>query len=148
MKKPKPSGINLEETLSRRVRQLRENRNMTVLDLAKNCRFTTKRIDDIESGIEIWLSFADRSILARALGVAPAILKEVEACPSDIESESQASLIDLEALADSVLKGEKNLTCPKCGAVLKTSIENALDFDGHPTQFARAYCPVCPFAIR
>lgn len=150
VKERKKSEAELADTLSRRVNKLREMRNMTVLDLAKSCRFTVSRIEAIESGLEIWLSFTDRTILARALGVMPAFLKEVESSPAELpegEEYKQASE-ELENLAELVLAGKENLSCPKCMAILKTGIESALDFEGNPTRFARAYCPVCPFVLR
>ena len=138
----------LAETLAKRVAQLREGRNMTVLDLARVTRFSVKRIEEIESGIELALSVADRSVLARALGVQPAILREVELDYDVFQPRPPKPKVDLEELAERVLAGEVHIECPKCGEILRTSIESALDFEGRPTEFARAYCPVCPFAIR
>lgn len=146
MKSPNLPEPELADTLSRRVSQLRIMRNMTVFDLAKACRFPLERIEGIESGLEIWLSVTDRTILARALGVLPALLKEVECNPEDF-AEMQSSS-NLDELAERVLQGETGLSCPNCGTVLKTSVERALDFEGNPTSFARAYCPSCPFALR
>ena len=54
--KPIPSTTKLAETLSQRVAQLRELRNMTVRDLARASRFGLKRVEDIESGMETWFS--------------------------------------------------------------------------------------------
>lgn len=147
MKSPNLPEPELAETLSRRVSQLRIMKNLTVLDLAKACRFSIERIEGIESGLEIWLSVTDRTILARALGVLPAVLKEVECNPADL-TERRLPGCDLDELAGRVLKGEKDLSCPNCGTKLKCSIERALDFEGLPTSFARAYCPSCPFALR
>ena len=148
MKRPKEPEPELAGTLSRRVSQLRESRNLTIIDLARSCRFPVKRIEEIESGIEVWLSVTDRSILSRALGVQPAVLKEVEAGPEDIQISSYGQPEnDTDFLAKEVLARLPNLACPRCGAILITSIESALDFEGLPTHFARAYCPVCPFAL-
>ncbi len=144
----KKQNQELAETLAKRVVQLREGRNMTVLDLARATRFSVNRIDEIESGIELALSVPDRSVLARALGVLPAVLREVELDYDVLQSRPQKPKVDLEELAERVLAGEVNLECPKCGQILRTAIETALDFEGRPTEFARAYCPVCPFAIR
>lgn len=151
MKGQKQSEAELAETLALRVSRLREARNLTVRDLARLCHFTIRRIEEIEGGIEVWLSITDRSILARALGVQSETLREVEASPDDLKKDratTAAEQADLDRIADRVLAGEKNIACPRCGAILITAVENALDFEGQPTKFARAYCPVCPFAIR
>lgn len=122
---------------------------MTIVDLAKATRFSITRIEAIESGQEVWLSVTDRSVLARGLGVQPEVLKEVEFCPSDLRQSSfEIPVNDYDELAERILAGELNIECPKCGKLLKTAIENALDFEGQATQYARAYCPVCPFALR
>ncbi|MBX9720664.1 MAG: hypothetical protein K2X81_04665 [Candidatus Obscuribacterales bacterium] len=145
-KEPKPE---LADTLSERVTQLREKCNMTILDLARACRLSVKRIEAIESGSEVWLSVTERTILAKALRVVPSVIKEVEICPSQMKYNTAnfEPSYDAEELAERVLAGEVNLACPKCGQVLKTTVENAIDFEGNPTTFARAYCPKCPFAL-
>jgi transcriptional regulator with XRE-family HTH domain len=148
VKRRKSTEPDLACTLAIRVSQLRERRNLTVADVARLSRFSIKRVEEIEAGIEVWLSVTDRAILARVLGVQPSCLEEAEACPSDLSpAAAGAPRTDFDDLARRVLKGEVNLACPKCGTILKTAIENALDFEGEPTRFARAYCPACPFAL-
>lgn len=152
MKPPKRKITGVDETLSRRVSQLREKRNLTMLDLARNSKLPLKRIEAIESGQEIWLSVTDRTKLSRALGVPASVLQEVEVCPSEMDEfeqmQKQEMLDSLDELADRILAGEVNIACPKCSATMKTAIENALDFEGNPVRYARAYCPVCPFSLR
>lgn len=150
MKTPKRQNENipLEKTLARRVRQLRELKNLTVLDISRASRMSLKRVEAIESGQEIWLSIKDRTILARALGVQAAILQEVEACPTELTETRLASIQAVDEIADRILAGEVQIPCPKCNTMLKCSVENAIDIEGQPTQFARAYCPVCPFSVK
>ncbi|MBX9568437.1 MAG: helix-turn-helix domain-containing protein [Candidatus Obscuribacterales bacterium] len=139
-------------SLSSRVALLRELRNLTVLDLAKRSRFPIKRIESIESGEETWLSVTDRQVLARALGVEPAVLKEVENSPADypgvFEKQEGPQKVDTDSMAEEILNGYTNIACPRCSTTLKTSVEFAYDIEGNPTKFARAYCPQCPFALR
>lgn len=145
----KKGEIELARTLAQRVMQLRQMKNMTVLDLAKACRWEIRRIEDIEAGLEVWLSVHDRNVLARGLKQVPAILAEVEATPDEMFADADKRKgIDLEELAARVLAGEANLPCPRCGKILKSQIETASDYEGKPIHFARAYCPVCPFALR
>lgn len=139
-------------TLSTRVAFLRERKNLTLLDLAKRSRFPIQRIERIESGEETWLSVTDRQVLARALGVEPMLLKEVEYSPSDYPGVYQSKLmpaaVDTDSMAEQILKGYTDIKCPRCATTLKTSIEEAFDMEGNPTRFARAYCPQCPFSLR
>ena len=76
--KPFPKGMQFAPTLAQRLSQLREFRNMTVLDLARSSRFSRQRIEDLEAGLESWLSSTDRQLLAKALAVEPKLLQKVE----------------------------------------------------------------------
>ncbi len=127
---------------------MRDLRNLTVLDLSRTTRMSVKRIEALESGQELWLSIRDRTILARALGVQPSVIQEVETCPSAMSDERKQSIKAIDEIADRILAGEVQISCPQCGSILKVSVEDALDFEGRPTQFPRGYCPVCPFSLR
>lgn len=137
----------LADSLAQRVFQLREMRNLTVKSLAKLARFPVSRIEDIESGVETWLSASDRQLLAKALNIEPMLLQEVEAKRLDI-----VDLMDLtkihEDLSERILAGERDLTCPNCGSTMKSSIQQGLDLDGKPFDFAKAFCIKCPFVLR
>jgi transcriptional regulator with XRE-family HTH domain len=128
------------------VFQLREFRNLTVRDVAKLTRFTIARVEDIESGLETWLSASDRQLLAKALAIEPVILQEVEARNPLDHSLVKADLE--EQLNDAILSGRNDLECPNCGGTLKCSIEKALDIDGLPMQFPKAFCLKCPFVLK
>lgn len=142
--KPLPPDLELAPTLARRVNQLRELRNLTVLDLARMTRFTTKRIEDIEAGMESWLSATDRQRLATALAIEPQVLRDVEA-RSGLDSGGR---VDVSSLTAAILAGAKELECPKCGDRLRCSIQDAFDLEGNPTQFAKAFCMKCPFVLK
>ena len=142
---PLPANIELAPTLARRVRQLREWRNLTCRDLARLARFSINRIDDIESGIETWLSSCDRQMLCKGLGVEPFLLKEVEI--RSVSDEFGKSGINYAELIQNILNGCSCLNCPDCGSELVACIQDALDLEGNPTQFAKAYCSKCPFVL-
>jgi transcriptional regulator with XRE-family HTH domain len=138
----------LEGTLARRVLQLREMRNLTLLDLSERSHFTVKRLEDIEAGLETWLSASDRQRLARALVVDAITLQEVEVRRAlDKEDTVQYAAI-LREIADSVLTGARELTCPQCGNTLRCRVQEGLDIDGQPIYFAKAYCLKCPFTLK
>jgi transcriptional regulator with XRE-family HTH domain len=141
-----PPDIELAPTLARRLNQLRELRNLTVKDLARMTRFTVERIEDLEGGLESWLSATERQRIAAALAVEPALLQEVEVRRP---GEGTTDNIEIEAqIRDAILKGARHLQCPNCGSELRCSVTDALDFEGNPTQFAKAYCIKCPFILK
>ncbi len=92
--KPIPPNLELAPTLARRIVQVREVRNMTVLDLATKANFSIKRVEDLESGLETWLSSTDRQRLAKALNVEPGVLKEVEQRHNEIRAIARVSFIE------------------------------------------------------
>lgn len=92
---------------------------MTVLDVAALANFPIKRIEDLEAGLETWLSSADRQRLSKALSIEPALLKEVEQRYNDIAPLPVSHMLDAataENLARVILDGVENLKCPDCGA--------------------------------
>jgi transcriptional regulator with XRE-family HTH domain len=145
--KPIPQNLELAPTLARRVFQLRELRNMTVKDLAKSCRMPIGRIEDIEYGLETWLSTTDRQVLAKALVVEPVLLQEVETRPQ-LLNESLEREIKLREITEIILQGRTDLECLDCGHTLKCSIQHGYDIEGRPIQFAKAFCLKCPFILR
>jgi transcriptional regulator with XRE-family HTH domain len=147
---PIPKTIQLASTLAARVYQLRELRNMTVRDLARSTRFGIRRIEDIQSGLETWLSSTDRQILAKALVVEPVLIEEVEV-RSRVSKESQPTAVPnpvSEDLHGAIVQGARQLSCPLCGNKLNCSIQKGLDMDGFPVQLAKAHCTKCPFVLR
>jgi transcriptional regulator with XRE-family HTH domain len=144
--KPLPANYNLAPTLARRVFQLREFRNLTVKDLARWSRFTLKRIEDIEAGMESWLSSTDRQRLAKALNVEPWVLEEVET--RYYQDDAQLRQAQNEQLTLSILAGYRQLNCPDCGADLKCSIQEGFDLEGKPIRLAKAFCLKCPYVLR
>ncbi|PZM81096.1 MAG: hypothetical protein DKT66_17865 [Candidatus Melainabacteria bacterium] len=148
-KEPKPLQLvcDLAPTLAQRVFQIREMRNLTVKDLAKLSRFSVSRIEDIESGVETWLSASDRQLLARALNVEPVLLLEVEARRLGSASEEEKLKVQTE-LAEKILTGLREASCPNCGGSLKCSVEHGLDLDGKVQEYAKAFCLKCPFVLR
>lgn len=147
--KPLPSAVQLSSTLARRLFELRELRNLTVKDLARMTRFSPQRIEDLEAGLETWLSTTDRQLLAKALAIEPSLLQEVETridtgqTPPPMASDSL-----INQLSEAILNGARNLECPDCGSTLKCSVQEGLDIEERTTRFAKAFCMKCPFVLR
>ncbi len=128
------------------MQQLRDFRNLTVKDLAKLSRFPIARIEDIESGLESWLSASDRQLLAKALCVEPAILLEVETRTGLGDNQEKQALAQY--LSRAILEGARDLQCPNCGHTLRCSIQAGFDLEGKPIRFPKAFCTKCPFVLR
>ncbi len=148
--KPIPPDFPYADTLARRVSQLREFRNMTVKDLARSARFTIERVEDIESGLETWLSVTDRQVLAKGLGVDPYRLQEVErrVKVNEINYDAKTVGLIIAGIVDAILRGARDLECPDCGGTLKCSIQEGIDMELRPIKFAKAFCVKCPFILR
>ena len=148
-KDPSDAAKELPATLSGRSAELRERKNLTIRDLAQDSRFTKERIEDIESGLETWLSSTDRQLLARALAVDPYIIQEVETRPRLEESDDPVAYAAMLAdLSDSILKGVKEQECPQCGNTLRCRVQEGLDIDEQPIYMAKAFCQKCPFILK
>ena len=62
-----PKDVNWGETLARRLTFIREWRGMSIPAVARDSHFTVARLNEIEAGMETWLSSSDRQLLALAL---------------------------------------------------------------------------------
>ena len=146
---PLPAELQLAPTLAQRVFQLREFRNLTVLDLARQSRFTVTRIEDIEAGLETWLSATDRQVLSKALNVEANILQEVEqrAVLSSMPESKSYSADRIREIARAIINGARDLTCPECDGTLRCSVQTGLDMEGNELILARAFCLKCPFVL-
>ncbi len=146
---PLPAELELAPTLARRIFQLREFRNLTVRDLAKQSRFGVQRIEDIEAGLETWLSATDRQVLAKALNIEAQLLQEVEqrAVLSSMAESKTYTADRIREIARAIINGARDLTCPECESALKCSVQTGLDHEGKETILARAFCVKCPFVL-
>lgn len=119
-------------------------------DLAKAVRMPVKRVEEIEAGIETWLSETERQIMAKALRVEPWVLQEVEYRSPKEPHPGTASLTGDESkeLANSILHGVEVIPCPRCKTPLNCSVQEGLDIEGRRMRFPKAFCPNCPFVLK
>lgn len=146
---PIPADVVLASTLAQRIFQLREFRNLTVKDLAKASRFSIKRIEELEAGMETWLSATDRQLLAKALNVEAIVLQEVEDRALLSETDQSKSFLEdkRREVVRSIINGARDLECPECSGPLKCSIQQGFDLENREVIMARAFCTKCPFVI-
>lgn len=108
-------------------------------------------MEDIEAGIETWLSASDRQLLAKALSIEPILLHEVETRSVAGHHVKDTLMLDRatsQQLSVAILNGTRELECPDCGGTLKCSIQEGIDIEGRPIQFPKAFCFKCPFILR
>jgi transcriptional regulator with XRE-family HTH domain len=146
---PLPKTLTLANSLAQRVHQLREIRNMTIRDLAKSTKFGVKRIEEIEAGMETWLSATDRQLLAKSLSIEPALIEEVEnRYNKDLDMSHSPIPVNIRTdLARAILEGTDRLRCPACGENLRCNIQRGFDINEQPIELARANCTRCPFIL-
>jgi transcriptional regulator with XRE-family HTH domain len=143
--------MKLGATLAQRIALIREFRALTVKQVADGARFSAQRIEDLEAGLETWLSASDRQLLAKALSVEPKVLQEVEVRHKSLSSTPESKMFDKESkeqIAQAVMQGGRDVQCPDCGNPLKCSLTSGFDIDGNPIFLPKAYCPNCPFVLR
>ena len=80
------SKVVLPETLAKRVQFLRDQRDLTQRQLAQQAALPLQQIEDIEAGLELFLSPDIRQRLARILRVKANVLEEVELKRQDDDS--------------------------------------------------------------
>src|SRR5277367_3687659 len=133
--RPIPPSLQLAPTLARRVNQVREFRNMTILDLSRLSRFPVQRLEDIEAGLETWLSASDRQLLAKALSIEPSLLQDVETrsiAGHQVRDTHMLNRATNEQLSNAILNGARELECPDCGSTLRCRIQEGTDIEGRP----------------
>jgi transcriptional regulator with XRE-family HTH domain len=137
-------------TLAERIRFLREQRLLTIPLLAHKVHLSSRQIEDIESGIELFLSPAIRARLAGALHVTPACIKAVEKIPDGVAPslDSATSRSESLSLYEAILiDPEANHDCPECCAQLRVQTFERRDFNDKPLLVIKVHCSQCLFRL-
>lgn len=139
---------NLPKTLASRVSYIRNARRIHIVDLSQEARVPIELLEDIEAGIETWLSTAVRQRIARVLKVDPNILEEVEVknIKQNVENDPPAEL--LERIQEDILSRINNIKCPICQSPLKTWIQEGFDLNEQPIKTPKAHCTACVFQLK
>jgi transcriptional regulator with XRE-family HTH domain len=138
----------MEETLALRVQKLRESLYLTPRGLAQKALLSEDTVQDIESGLQLFLSPATRSRLARALRVRPEKLAEVERPfqPPQYPDWTTEQRIDfLQRLLEHPTQSH---ACPSCGhgPLLVQTFERR-DLNNQPITAVKVRCSRCFFKL-
>lgn len=145
--------ITLPETLAKRVQFLRKQRDITPYQLAAQTALPAQMIEDIEAGLELFLSPAIRQRLARALRVKAEILKEVETQPekestlSELKRQQQIKQKSLYLVSQIQTGITENLRCPECDSDMVVQIYPREDLEGNQFNVIKAHCSSCLFRL-
>lgn len=133
-----------EKSLAHFVQEKREKMGITTGALAKRCNLELELVERIEAGEELFLPTTVRQNLAKGLKCA---LHEIK----DLEKDFENKFIDegvIEELKVKILKGDSNLTCPKCKSPLVTRIAQMYDLEDNLMLHPKARCSKCVFQIK
>ena len=133
-----------EKSLAQFVQQKREHLGMSASGLAKKCHLELSLIEDIESGQELFLPVTIRQILAKGLRCDLDEIKELE---KSFDNKFVSEDV-IEELKSQILKGEKELICPKCKSLLITRIAKMYDLEDQLMLHPKARCSKCVFQIK
>ena len=138
------SEDNSKESLAHFISERREKAGLSQSGLAKKCNLTISEIEDIESGIELFIPTTVRQKLAKGLKINLSELKKYEV-KEKFELVPQSVIDDLK---EDILNGAKDLNCPLCGETLITRILELYDLEDNINYHPKGKCPKCPFQIK
>ncbi len=139
----------LPKTLASRVSFIRNTRRIHIADLSLRAKVSIELLEDIEAGIETWLSTSVRQRIARVLKVDPIILEEVELKNTNVENFPKDPPLELtERIQEEILSGVKDIKCPVCGKPLRVWIQEGLDLNGNQAKSAKAHCTECVYQLK
>jgi len=133
-----------ELTLAQFVQTKREHFGLSASGLAKKCHLDLVLIEQIEAGQELFLPTTLRQSLAKGLKCNPSEIKELE---KNFDNEFASEEV-IESLKERILKGEKQLICPKCKSPLVTRIAQMYDLENNLMLHPKGRCSKCVFQIR
>lgn len=139
--------LSLPDTLALRLRHFRDLRDLTVRQLSQKSLVPVNVIEDIEAGLETFLSPATRQKLAKALRVRADQIKEVEKIPYPEVPEAPMAVKSGTAFLIDQLRHypDKSHACPLCGKPVAARFFERRDLNDLPIQVIKAHCTECLF---
>jgi transcriptional regulator with XRE-family HTH domain len=141
-----PSKPALPETLALRVQYLRESLHLTSGALADKALVSESLIEDIESGLELFLAPSVRQKIARALRVRTVVLSEVEKPPAlSVKPPTLPEDSNFQLLETIYQQPDRTYFCPLCGAKLMVKVFPRRDIYNNPVKALKINCSQCLF---
>jgi len=135
-----------QKTLAQQIQQLREKKGITQNRLAELTHLPLSHIQDIEAGIELFLSPAVRQKIARVLKTTPQSLKALEKPITP-----QHPILSLEGrnrLIEEMLHfPHETYPCPQCQSPLLVRLFHRKDLEDNPLLEVKAHCEKCLFKL-
>lgn len=139
----------LPSTLGSRILYLRNARHIHIAELSYQARVSIGFLEDIEAGIETWLSTSIRQRIARVLKVDPNVLEEVEIKKSNTNVDMRNPPYEvIERIQEQILLGDSNILCPMCKSPLKVWIQEGFGLNGEPIKSPKGHCTMCVFQLK
>lgn len=133
-------------TLAQFISSEREKLWLTQEDFAEKANIDLKLLQDIESGMETFLSPSVRQRLTRVIKTEARVIKKYEKEPPKKFDVSQEYIEELkQRILDGQLKGN---ICPVCKSELVCRVAELEDIYGNPTRDPKAHCSKCTFQLR
>lgn len=133
-----------KKSLAQFISERREKLGLNQLGLAKRCNLTLKEIEDIESGIELFVPTTTRQKLAKGLKVELSEIKAYEI----VENSNTVKEEVIEDIKERILNGEKDILCPVCKKPLIVRIAKMYDLKDNLMLHPKARCSECPFQLK
>ena len=136
----------LGDTLAKRVQILRESCGLSQSKLAELANLPLSQVEDIERGLELFLSASVRQKLARVLKIKGSTLQAVEKAPEHVEPRLSASA--REQYIDEIIHyPNRSYYCPFCKATLDVRLFHRKDLEDNPLVEVKANCTQCLFRL-
>lgn len=132
------------ETLAEFIQKTREDLGLSAKGLALKSNIKLSVIEDIESGKDLFLSVTIRQKLAKALKCEPEQLLKYERVYQDIVIGDDV----INSIKQKILNREKEIYCPRCGALLVTRIAKIYDLEDNLVLRPKAHCSKCVFQLK
>ena len=132
----------LDVTLAQLVKQVRESQYLSIEQLAEATQLSLETLEDLEAGIQLFLSPSQRQKLARGLKLSPKQIKNLEKEQPATDMLADKKMI----LAIQVRRNpEGQYYCPQCQSQLMVRIFERRDIDDNLVMAYKMQCSKCPF---
>lgn len=133
-------------SLAQRIQYAREAQGLSQSRLAELTNLPLSQIQDIEAGIDLFLSPSVRQKLARVLKIKPGSIKALE--KPILPQQPPLSLEARDRYIEEILHHPHEVYhCPACGAPLTVRLFHRKDLEENPLVEVKAHCTRCLFKL-